>query len=197
MGADLECHLSADNLETKTVVDCVKAALSHGHCFEEDVALLVYGVDPAEPITKLSAFEAARFLAAPVDIEGQRLWIVRLEGKFADVPVRLAISCSFPYRVITLSVLEDMLWGYVSKAKIETRRLEAFFEVCREVAEIMQARFGTVGTEHLHNDEVAVEVAEKNGCDVVDSAFFSKESMQELCDWYDRVYRPVRSPITG
>ena len=187
-GADLECLLACQDLRASMLPVLLSICEEHGFQMVETDPLLAYGIDPVEPEQISQALHLSKFVAG-AERRNSRRCIVNLCGILIDTRTSSSMLLDFEHRVLTLSIPEDVLWGFgedTSRADFEKLRL--FAMCCEEIASELSPGFGYLGTEELHPEDIVVGAAEGRGVSHVDEAFFSESRLKELFDWYLNVY---------
>lgn len=187
-GADLECHLGFGDLSLGFVASVVDSLFAQG--FSLRFPILLYERDQAERPMEQTWEGSQGFLNSLDRFEKIHSLVFRLTGNLQDLPVDLCLTASMKTGVLTLSVPEDMLWGYEPESgSAQIHRLRAFVAVCKEVTRTRRPDLIFIGTETYHAEDFASTGVRGTSIEHFDDAVFSEARVHELFEWYTRSYR--------
>ena len=150
--------------------------------------LLAYSDDPIVPDKVASAGEIEEFLAYT---KGHKVshCIVNFIGWLVDAYTYLSLVVHFDDAVVSISVCEDVLWGFTEDvSQADFKKLQKFAECCKSVVVEINPVFGYIGSEGPHTQDMRLDCAEKEGGIKYDESLFSEESLKKLFDWYINDY---------
>ena len=150
--------------------------------------MLAYSDDPIVPDKVASAGEIEEFLAYT---KGHKVshCIVNFIGWLVDAYTYLSLVVHFDDAVVSISVCEDVLWGFTEDvSQADFKKLQKFAECCKSVVVEINPVFGYIGSEGPHTQDMRLDCAEKEGGIKYDESLFSEESLKKLFDWYINDY---------
>ncbi|WP_218080285.1 hypothetical protein [Anthocerotibacter panamensis] len=182
--ADLECLLSCQELSIQSLYALVKIVQDYGFILLGSESLLAYGDDPVTPEQVVPAERVKEFIAA-LDNLSIRHCILNFTGVLVDVRTPLSLIVDFCNAVVVVSIPENALWNFIEDfKKVDFRKLESFAKLCHKIATEIRAIRGYLGTEMLHREDMNLTRDLHEVSSPVDEAFFSKETLRGLFDWY-------------
>jgi len=183
-GADLECILTCECLQKKTLLKIVDICFQSGFKFVEKDFLLSYGDDPIVPEYIAVSDNLLEFMER-VEVSDAKRYIVNFSGQLHDIQTYLSLVLDFKNAVLVISVPEDVLWAFSENPQsADFLRLICFGKICEEISMQVSAKFAYMGTEFYHIDEMKLENAERLEVDRANLSFFSEPKLKELFDWY-------------
>lgn len=189
-GADIECLLSYNDLNIDNFVQIISKLNELEFSFKEKEPFYVEKSDlfVTDSIQTISSLNQLIEL-----IKGKKInsVVVSLNGELFDVETEFSIEFNFQYKVIVISVIEDMLWAFSNKKEdIRFERLKAFAAICETTCNLLEPLFVIIDTEDIYPEEFTVEKATAFGKKVkykYDS--FSDENLMKFYKWFNNEYQ--------
>ena len=156
-GADLECIFACKNLQLASAVEVLDTCAEYGFRPRRDSQLSIYGADAVVPDQE---FEAGRLhdIVSESTSDSARRLIANLDGTLVDTPTPMGVVLDLEWRVVSLGIPEDALWGFGEDTSLgDFRKLQVFAECCRGVSSALCPQFGYLGTEGPHAVDIATE----------------------------------------
>jgi hypothetical protein len=185
--ADLECLLSYEHFSLTDFEKIINFFLSFNFTFKKGpfCAFELSG----ERIDIPTEATLAEFLNLISNVKCNTI-TVGLLGFLHDMYEEIVL-CLFPEdNVVLIYCIESYIWGHTGNLKLsDARRIKAFFNLCKDFCDIMPPKYGYIGPEEIHSDQISVQHAQENDFKPYNPNIFSDESVKELLEWYIRTYR--------
>jgi hypothetical protein len=199
-GASLECLLTCEELEPAVLPRLLQRLGARGFGLNSDPAILGYGEDPVTPTFQMAANQEQRFVQE-LETRDSHHCIIRLVGTLAGVEANLGLVVDFADKVVSLSVVEGIIWHYTGRPeRADIAVVQAFADCCRDFIEELHPLFGIIGPEPAHENEMRLSEApgrkpESKGAVPVDADFLSDSDVEELFNWYAKDYAEIWDSI--
>lgn len=180
MGANLECFLIYRNsvLNSISLVKEFLIRVIHSHKIEMSVV-------------EDEKYFMPKVIESIDEINLNNTTNITLTGSFNfyDTLEKCTVCFYVKVNTIKISISEKVIWGNNIKSKPKIERLEAYFDICKEITRIQKPEYMVIGTEsHYPENMTYSKVVKSRDFKKFKPSDFDKENLVNLFKWYTTNY---------